>query len=321
MHRNSFRIGSLGFGLFVFLSFAAAAQVSVKPAPASSAKEYSSQNAVSKRATNEEQADLIDAVDEADALGWETDLDEAFERTKRSGKPIVAMFVSNWASPVAAMIRETLSNKQVRKILRTVEAVVIDVDADSERAGEMKIDQLPTFVVLDSNGKEYDRFSGFLPPGAFIPTLQAAADPKQSIPELINHIERSPKDLEARWLLAKKYARDKRADDLTQVLDGLRDADPENRRGYLDNVAYLELMTSIDPRMPADGVRAAERFLREYPKSEFAPEVDMTLAQLAYQMGEKDRCLQILEEFPKRYPKSPLASQVAHDLEAIRSGK
>ena len=52
--------------------------------------------------------------------------------------------------------------------------VALDVDEAPDLAGEFRVDQLPTFVVLSPDGEEYDRFTGFLPVSAFIrPTLQA----------------------------------------------------------------------------------------------------------------------------------------------------
>ncbi|MBN1868661.1 thioredoxin family protein [Candidatus Sumerlaeota bacterium] len=260
-----------------------------------------------------------DAVQEAIALGWETDLDAALERARRSGKPVVEMFTTPWAPPGLAMAREVLSDERVRRALRSVETVVADPDASPERAGETKIEQLPTFVILDSDGKEYDRFGGFLPVGAFLATFEAAIDPKQAVSELVEQIARNPEDVQARWLLAKKYARDKNANDLKDTLDGIRKADPENREGYLDNAVYLDLMTALNPETPEKGVEAAERFLADFPKSEFAPEVEMTLAQLLYQAGDRERAIRLLEEFPGHYPDSPLAPQVAEDLRAMRA--
>lgn len=260
--------------------------------------------------------DRRSAVRPAD--GWWTDPDPAFDRAGRAGRPVLFFFTSENSPPCQAMQREVLPEPRVRDALEQAEPVRVNVDERPELAGSYRIEQLPTFVLVTPRGEEYDRFTGFLPPGAFVETLQAALDPALSIPNLIDEIQRHPENLQAHWLLAQKYARDRNREGLDEALDAMRRADPENRKGYLDNAAYLELMTTLDPRQPADGVRAAERFLEEFPDSEFADEMTMTLAQLQYQLGRKSEAIDLLEAFPRRYPDSPLAPQVRSDLREMK---
>ena len=48
----------------------------------------------------------------------------------------------------------------------------INVQINSEIAGKYRVFWTPTILVLDSNGTEYYRFNGFLPPDEFIPQLE-----------------------------------------------------------------------------------------------------------------------------------------------------
>ncbi|HUT23135.1 MAG TPA: thioredoxin fold domain-containing protein [Sumerlaeia bacterium] len=249
--------------------------------------------------------------------GWRASPDAALLEARKAGKPVVLFFTRSWTPPCAAIRNEVLVEEEVRKQMRGVEAVEIDVDKEPGLAGEYKITELPTFVVLDTSGKEYDRFTGFLPPSAFLETLRAAVDRRQAPAALEEHIRSHPKDIEARWLLARKYARDRKRDELDRTLGEIRDLDPENGKGYLDNVAFLEMMTTMNVKTPADGLRATERFLKEFPQSEYADQVALTRAHLAYQTGDKDLCVRILERFHRDYPKSPLAPQVRRDLTTL----
>jgi outer membrane protein assembly factor BamD (BamD/ComL family) len=101
------------------------------------------------------------------------------------------------------------------------------------------------------------------------------------------------------------------------MLGEIRDLDPDNAKGFLDNVAFLEMMAKMNVKTPADGLRATERFLKEFPRSEYADQVALTRAHLAYQTGDKELCLRILERFHSDYPKSPLAPQVRRDLTTL----
>ncbi len=254
------------------------------------------------------------------ADGWETNLDWAFDRAKHSGQPLLLYFTSKNSPPCQAMVNEVLPDENVVDELRQVEQVRINVDEQPAMAGHYKIDQLPTYIVLDTDGTEYDRFSGFLPPQAFVEALRLAIDPDLSIDSLTRRIAKNKKDLQARWILAQKYARDRNRPALDKVLDQMRQIDPQNRKKYLDNVAYLEIMTTLNPRLPSDGVIACERFIKEFKRSEFADQIALTLAHLYYQMGDRNKAIRLLEKFPRNYPKSSLAHQVKNDLKKIRKG-
>ena len=48
----------------------------------------------------------------------------------------------------------------------------INVQTGSEIAGKYRAFWTPTILILDTNGTEYYRFNGFLPPDEFIPQLE-----------------------------------------------------------------------------------------------------------------------------------------------------
>lgn len=249
---------------------------------------------------------------------WGSDLAGAMAIARAENRQVLVYFTSKNIPPARAMTSMVLAKMQGHPALEPFIRVQVDVDEQPEIAGQYKVNQLPVFVVLDQ-GKELDRFGGFLPPKAFLDTLRAAADRRQAIPVLQKRIANDPMDLEAAWLLARKYARDKKRDDLDKTLLEMRKRDPENQKGFLDNVAFLELMTSINPKVPQDGLAATEKYLEEFPESEFADQVEMTKAQLAFQAGDVAASIRILEQFPSKYPQSPLAPQVASDLRTYRA--
>ena len=254
------------------------------------------------------------------ALGWETNLDKGLAAARTSGKVLLVFFSSKTIPPCSAMKNEVLSVPKLRSaIAKMVEMVEIDVDDQPEIAGKYKVNAMPAFVILTPDGKEIDRFDGFLPAGAFYKTLQSACDPKQSIAELTRRINENENDMEARWLLAKKYARDKNREELDTMLLEMRGLDPKNEKGYLDRVAFLELMTSLNPKMPEEGYRATERFLQEFPNSAMADQVDLARAQMAFQMGNPQKSIEILEAFSEKHPDSKLAERVAKDLQIIKA--
>lgn len=251
--------------------------------------------------------------------GWGSDLQRCVQRARDAGRMTLIFFSSKDIPPARAMRDQVLSNPRVDSALLDFELVDVDVDEQPVIAGQFKISQLPVFAVLDARGREIDRFGGFMPPRVFMETLRAAADPRQSIPVLREKIKEDNRDVKSRYLLAKKYARDKNRDGLDQMIDQVTQIDPDNREGYLDNVVFLKLMTSLNPKQPKEGLRKCEFFLRDFPDSDCSDQVDLARSQMAYQAGDTRTCLNILEDFPRNYPDSPLADQVSRDLATIRA--
>ena len=248
---------------------------------------------------------------------WGSDYNAALAKAKEGQAPIVVMFYSLLVPPCNSMNREILPRPNIREFLRPFVLVALDTDNNKDLAKQYKITALPAFIILDPLGREYDRFTGFLPPEAFIATMKAAIDPRNSPGVLLRKAKADPNDLESRWQLAQKYARDRKPKELNALLAEMRGLDPDGAKGYLDRVSYMELMTGLDVQNPKDGIASSEEFLKNFPKSKYVDQVDMTRAQLYYQAGDTEKALQILKAFPTTHPNSPLAKQVTQGISTI----
>ena len=87
----------------------------------------------------------------------------------RNGLPTVIDFYATWCGPckTIAPVFQVLKGEYGEKI----NFVSVDVDADNETARRYGIEAMPTFVILDSEGKEIRRIVG-----ADAEALSAAVD-------------------------------------------------------------------------------------------------------------------------------------------------
>ncbi len=87
----------------------------------------------------------------------------------RNGLPTVIDFYATWCGPCKAIapVFDVLKGEYGEKI----NFVSVDVDADNETARRYGIEAMPTFVILDSEGKEIRRIVG-----ADAEALSAAVD-------------------------------------------------------------------------------------------------------------------------------------------------
>ena len=105
---------------------------------------------------------------------WLTDLNKAKEKAKAEKKMILLDFTgSDWCPPCKALHKNVLSSAEfVEYAKKNLVLVEVDFPATKKQSNELKkanaelekqfkVEAYPTVVVLDSNGKELSRDSGY----------------------------------------------------------------------------------------------------------------------------------------------------------------
>ncbi|MFD2257313.1 thioredoxin family protein [Luteolibacter algae] len=100
--------------------------------------------------------------------GWETNVDEAIALAKKENKAVMLEFTgSDWCPPCIMMNKQVFSKKEFVKPA-SEKFVLVHLDfpnGDPELkeknqpyAEKYRIEGFPTVILLDSEGKEFDRF-------------------------------------------------------------------------------------------------------------------------------------------------------------------
>ena len=115
--------------------------------------------------------------------GWSTDLDAALAKAKKEDKNVLVEFTgSDWCPPCIMMRKQVFSKKEfvdgASKNFILVELDFPKKDKELAKknrplAEKYKIEGYPTVILLDSKGKEFDRFyaSEFPEVGKFLANL------------------------------------------------------------------------------------------------------------------------------------------------------
>jgi len=100
--------------------------------------------------------------------GWSTDLDKALADAKAGKKSVLVEFTgSDWCPPCIAMRKNVFSKKEfVQAASKNFILVELDfpkadkalADKNQPLAEKYKIEGFPTVILLDPEGKEFDRF-------------------------------------------------------------------------------------------------------------------------------------------------------------------
>lgn len=96
------------------------------------------------------------------SFAWQEDLDKARLEAKDKGLPILLYFTADWCAPCKELARSVFPDPRLAETMR--DWVPVRLDADAQRnaalASEYGISAIPTFIVLDPQGKYVTRQTG-----------------------------------------------------------------------------------------------------------------------------------------------------------------
>ena len=95
-------------------------------------------------------------------ISWLTDFPPALAKAKETGRPIMIDFYADWCGPCKMLDAQTYSDNRVAAASTNLVMVRIDVDRNQPLASRFRVESIPTIVVLNSEGTEMKRESGFM---------------------------------------------------------------------------------------------------------------------------------------------------------------
>lgn len=113
-------------------------------------------------------------------LRWEQDFRAAAEQSRQSGRPLLVRVTADWCSYCQKMKRETFADQSImRDISRGFIAVNVDADTNRQLVQQMRVETLPTTLVIDSNMRIVERLEGFQTPQQLSQALRRHAQRAQ----------------------------------------------------------------------------------------------------------------------------------------------
>jgi thiol:disulfide interchange protein len=122
--------------------------------------------------------------------GWMENLDKALEKAKAENKPVLVEFTgSDWCPP-CKMMRKNVFSKKEFVTAASKKWILVEIDLPKKNpelakknqplAEKFKIEGVPTVILLDKNGKEFNRFfaSQFRTVDAFLKNLDKQLEKK-----------------------------------------------------------------------------------------------------------------------------------------------
>lgn len=251
-------------------------------------------------------------------IPWQTNLPKASADALSANQPMFIEFWADWCAPCKVMDAEVYTNPAVIAAMARVQPVRIDVDRQDTVAREYSVAGMPTIVFADSHGNELFRFQGTL-------TVDTAVQLLKELPGDIANINR----------LAAMLAKDKDSFDalegLGHQLRGARLYRASN--GYVNRAIRLpaaperasrrgQLLLALghnhlELKEFADGGRAFQRYLKEFPGTRGESEALLGLARAHLFQNKRGEAKRTLQTLTDRYKSGPVYTQAARLLASL----
>ncbi|MBI2419996.1 MAG: thioredoxin fold domain-containing protein [Ignavibacteriales bacterium] len=111
------------------------------------------------------------------SIAWEKYTDKTLEAASQEKKPVIIDFYADWCIPCKELDKLTFSKDNV--IAESKRFVALKADMTKSVSPEVEalknkfnIRGVPTVILLDANGKEVQRITGYMPAEKFLPLMQ-----------------------------------------------------------------------------------------------------------------------------------------------------
>jgi TolA-binding protein len=246
-------------------------------------------------------------------IDWLHDINEAISQAQKKSKPIFVDAYADWCAWCHKLDREVYSDPRFVIYMEQFIPVRIDIEdngSGSRYAEQNEINDLPTLLVLDSNGHTTNRISGFLSADE----LMADVDHMQ---HLLEREEKDPNDLSATYQLANEYlAREMNheAEEHFQKIVGASGATVAQK----ESATFSLALTQFYQQHYQPAIATLKTYEEVFKDGASGEDALLLLCEIELDLNSNDQARLYLQEFLRRYPKSENADRAQQMLSTLK---
>ncbi|MCA9782294.1 MAG: thioredoxin fold domain-containing protein [Candidatus Cloacimonetes bacterium] len=188
-----------------------------------------------------------DAPMDLTTVGFITSGAQALEQAAERKTLIFADFTTDWCVWCRRLEKDVFSTAAFQQ--GTADWVKLTIDAEAEGEGiewakRFHVNSYPTTILLNSDGSEIDRYSGYAPMPQFLAVFQDYAAGKGTLAALQAELASAPDNLGLQYAVLEKLEA-RKAEGWRDAAGRLVAADPGNKAGFAARAAGLLAMADF----------------------------------------------------------------------------
>ena len=259
-----------------------------------------------------------------DRLPWIQSYDQALKEAQLGDKLILAYLYTDWCGYCKKMEAETFTDKAVIDEMSD-RYVWLKLNAETDEEGRrlqerFNITGYPGLLLLNGEGQEMERISGFVPADAFRERVAAAAGGPGSFVSLLRTAGQQPESVDLQYRLAEKYIE---RGEFPAAIERLRQVvalDPDNSSGKAD-LSYYYLALSLASQGNEElALLELDSLESSFPGSDYIADSTFLRGQIYYHSGNRAQAEEVLAAYVQDFPEHAHVSK-ARDILAEREAQ
>ncbi len=234
--------------------------------------------------------------------------DQVLKAAQEQKKPIFLDLYALWCYPCKKLEKETLSHYKIHRLLQKFVAVKFNVDKPEGQKllAKYRVERFPTTLMLSSDGRELERVVGFYQPRFYRPALEAALALRPTYSQLMEQHRKQPQNLKLKLELADRALLRRKIQQARALYRELINSDPDGRKSLGDR-AFFGLARSFSRvGKYTKCIELLEQFEKRFKNSPVLPDVLRLKAYCYDRIGQKKKSQKVVSLFKKQFPNQPL---------------
>ena len=182
------------------------------------------------------------------AAQWIPTYDKGMKQAKKTGKPVIIDFYTDWCGYCKKLDREVFADAEFKKLAQKFICIKVDCEKDKKTPGEYGIRGYPTIYFLSPKGKILDKIGGYRKKEAFISTmnsvLKKVGPPKKSQIQNVSDTTQTKKAIQF-YKLGKKMEELNRLPEAIKYYKKAYQLSPKSKTGKLAQQNLTKLNKNI----------------------------------------------------------------------------
>jgi len=251
---------------------------------------------------------LSACIGTVEGIPWTPDYEGALQKAQQTSRPVLTYLYTDSCNYCKKMEATTFKDPLVREEMREG-YLWVKLNAETDPTGvqlreKFQISNYPTIFVMDHNGFEVDRLTGYVDAQNFKSQVEEYLTSPNSFKKLQERVESNPHSSTANFELAHKYLTRNSLLEAAKHFVNVIVYDPENESEMTDASYYWLAFTLASGSQPEEALKQLKTLATKFPRSAARADGYILESQIHTFTDRLDPAISALQAFLTEFPEN-----------------